>query len=192
MKSLLSNVLAAALLAAGAVGLSPGQAYADLIGDSVHATFRFPVFTSVFQDAGTQTIAVGTVFDFSTSASVDITFSASQITITNLTPGAFFPASFFGPDLAFLSGAAITNAIEDAASSSAFAAGSVLNFSANDINVNLSGTCGSCVGGEQIILDVTTAAAVPAPALGSGAAGLAVLGVALAFFPLTRRQTRHG
>jgi hypothetical protein len=32
----------------------------------------------------------------------------------------------------------------------------------------LSGTCGSCSGGERIILDVTTAAAVPAPAIGHG------------------------
>jgi hypothetical protein len=187
-KSLLNKGLAAALLAAGAVSLSPGQAYADLIGASVHATYRYPNFATVAQDAGTQTIALGTVFDLSSFGDIDITFSASEITITNLSSGKFIANTFNGPDLAFLSGPAITNVTEDAASSPAFATGSVLNFSANDINVNLSGTCGSCVGEEQIILDVTTAsAAVPEPA------SLALLGTALAgLFPFGFRANRRG
>lgn len=144
MKSSLRIVLAAVLLAGAAVGLSPGQAQADLIGASVHATYRYQDFATVEDDAGTRTIAAGTVFDL--SANVTITFSASQITITNTTPGEFNSTSFNGPDLAFLSGPVITNVTEDAASTPIFATGSVLRFSANDINVNLSGTCSACVG----------------------------------------------
>lgn len=86
--------------------------------------------------------------------------------------------------MAFLSGPAITNVTEDAASTPAFATGSVVSFSANDINVNLANTCSACVGGEQIILDVTTAgAAVPEPA------SLALFGTALFGFGVLRRRS---
>jgi hypothetical protein len=182
-KRLLNPVLAAALLAAGAGGLTPGQAYANLIGDSVHATYRFPDFATVFQDLGTQTIAVGTVFDVTAAPfGPTATFSASQITITNNDPTGFVISAFNGFDFAFLSGTAITNVTEDPTSNSSFAMGSVLNFSANDISLNLAGTClSNCAGGEKIILDVTTAtAAVPEPAslalLGTAVAGLIPFG----------------
>jgi PEP-CTERM motif len=152
-----------------------------LIGDSVHATYRFPDFTTVDIDGGTQTIATGTVFSFDDL--VTITFSASEITITTEVTG-FNPYDpFNGPDLAFLSGPAITNVTEDSASTPSFATGSVLSFGANDINVNLGGTCATrCVVGEKIILDVTTAGAssVPEPSTWAmmliGFAGLAFAG----------------
>src|SRR5438045_2247298 len=137
MKGILKAVLMIVLLAAGLFGLSPGRANADLIGASVHATFRLPDFATVFSDGGTQTIAAGTVFDFSSCCSLTVSFSASQITITNTTSGPFnVPGTFEGLDLVFLSGPAITGVTEDAASTPIFATGSVVNFSANDINLN--------------------------------------------------------
>ena len=187
MKGLFKHVVMAALLVGGAVGLIPRQAYAGLIGASVHGTYRFDNFQTIFQDGGTQTIAAGTVFDLSTQGGVTVTFSDTQITITNLTPGQFFPSAFNGPDLAFLSGAAITNVTVDAASSQLFVVGSVLDFSADDIHVNLSGTCGNCTGGEKIILDVTTASTVvPEPA------SLTLLSSALLGFGIIRRPRKHG
>jgi hypothetical protein len=51
---------------------------------------------------------------------------------------------------------------------------------------------GSAQNGTWFLDDVSvTLESVPAPALGSGAAAFAVLGVALALFPLRRLRTRH-
>lgn len=92
----MKSLLAAALLAAGTVGWAPGQARADLIGDTVHVTYRGPNFGTVSEDAGTQTIAAGTVFNFPV-ALVSITFSASQITIADTSPTGFSPATSTAP-----------------------------------------------------------------------------------------------
>lgn len=164
------------------VALLTGTASAGLIGDSVHGEYLLPDVTTVAKDGGTQTISALTVFDFLPVASVTVTFSDTQIFVTNTLPGGFGVASFNGIDLAFLSGPALTNVVEDPASSPLFAPGSVLTFSANDIKLNMSSVCQNCRGGEQIILDVNTASSVPEPAT------LAFLGLAFAGIRLARRR----
>ncbi|HEX5326888.1 MAG TPA: PEP-CTERM sorting domain-containing protein [Acetobacteraceae bacterium] len=169
---LVASALSVGLLVAGA-----GRANAGLIGSVVHGRFLFPDTATVLADAGTQTISNGILFDLST-ASATASFSNTQITVTNTSPGQFGGGAFNGIGLAFLSGPAITSVTEDASSSPLFAPGSVLTFASNDIMLNLSGTCAGCAGGETIILDVITAAAVPEPAaialLGIGLLGLGV------------------
>jgi hypothetical protein len=174
------SALSLGLLAAGA-----GQAKAGLIGSVVHGRYLVPDTTTVFFDAGTQTIANGTVFNFSPPDLVPLpaAFSDTQITVTNIF-GGFAPAAFNGIDLAFLSGAAITSVTEDPASSPLFAAGSVLTFTSNDILLNLAGTCGACAGGENIILDVTTGTATAVPEPGA----IALLGVGLLGLGVTVRR----
>jgi hypothetical protein len=119
--------------------------------------------------------------NFGPGTQTTATFGNTEITVTN-TGGAFATASFSGVDLSFLSGPTITSVVKDPASSSLFAMGSVLTFTANDIRLNLSGTCGSCIGGTaySIILDVTTTSAVPLPAtlplFATGLVGLGLLG----------------
>ncbi len=141
-----------------------------MIGAVVHSRFLYPNTGRVLVDGGTQTISNSTVFDFGITT---VSFSDTQITGTNASSGAFNSTAFNGIDLAFLSGPTITSVTEDASSSLLFAPGSVLTFTGNDIMLNLAGTCNGCVGGEQIILNVTTATAIPEPA------AMAVLGVGL-------------
>jgi hypothetical protein len=95
-------------------------------------------------------------------------------------------------DIQLISGPAFTNVAEDASSSSAFATGSVLTFSAADIQLNIAGTCSTCVGGEKISLDVVSAVAVPALQIGQGFAGvLAIGGVLFGAKLLERRKKRR-
>jgi hypothetical protein len=152
---------------------------ATLIGAVVHGLYLFPDTATIVSDAGTPTIANGTVFNFGRRTFTTATFSNTEITVTN-TGGLYSTASFNGVDLSFVSGPAITSVVEDPASSSLFAPGSVLTFTANDIRLNLSGTCGACarLTAYSIILDVTTTPTVPLPttlplfATGLGALGL--------------------
>jgi hypothetical protein len=128
----------------------------------VDVTYDYPNAGTVAVDYGTFTVtgSEDLVNEFNDES---LGFSDTQITLTNLTPGAFLPNPFDGYEIQFLSGPAIVNVTYDPSSSSDFATGSVLNFSSDEISLSVAGTCSACVGGEQIILDVTTASATPEP-----------------------------
>jgi hypothetical protein len=179
MFSTFRNTALAAIFGALGTVASGTAANATLIGDVVDGRYLFN--GGIFGDTGKQTIANGTVLDFGFGNFTTATFSNTQITVT-YSGGSLAIGTFNGIDLAFLSGPAITSVIEDPASSSALA-GNVLTFTANDIKLNLSGTCAGCAfgTGQSIILDVTTAAAAaPEPAsLTLLAVGLAGLGMVL-------------
>ena len=134
-------------------------AHASLIGDSVKVRYLSPS-TNVVQDFGTQTVTNG--LTDSVLSDISLTFSANQITITNLAPGVFFPSDFNGFDVALLSGSPFTSVTYDVMSSAIFRTGSVLSFTSSDIRLNVAGTCTTCTGGgpdPEVILRVHTDAA---------------------------------
>jgi hypothetical protein len=187
---MLYKVALLAISALAALIGSWGGAEAGLIGDTVHVRLLAPDTSTVFDDFGTFTITGSQSFTSHDSATSISFFSNSQITVANLTSGAYVPVSFEGFDIQLISGPAFTSVTEDPSSSSAFATGSVLTFSASDIQLNFAGTCSACVGGEQIFLDVVSA--VPAPQIGQGFAGvLAIGGVLFGAKLLERRKKRH-
>jgi len=162
------------LLAAGLVLASWGNANAGLIGSTVHVNYLAPDTSSVAANFGNLTIAGGE--SFTVGGAIRLTFvNDTRIEVTNLTPGAFNATTFNGWDVQLISGPTFTSVTENPASSALFAAGSVLTFAPDNIRLNVAGTCGSCGGGEQILLDVVQA--VPEPAtlalLGTGLLGLA-------------------
>ena len=163
-------VLGAVVFAASSIA-----SHASLIGDSVHTRYLDPTSGTVELNFGTATVTNGLTYN---EPYVSLTYSAFQITITNLSPGAFNSVPFNGFDVALLTGTPFTSVTYDPLSSALFSPGSVLSFSANDISLNLAGTCSACKGGEKIILDVNPAVAVtPEPSslalLGTGILGAA-------------------
>jgi hypothetical protein len=166
-------LLTAVVLAA----VGSNAAKASLIGDTVHLTYRYTDFSTVFEDFGTFVITGSNSFTLLDGNS-SISFGASAITITNETAGAFSPASFSGYDVQLVSGPAFSNVTINPSSSSAFVPGTVLAFSGSEISLNMQGTCSDCGGGESIVLDVTTA--IPEPSTWAlmllGFAGLGFVG----------------
>jgi PEP-CTERM motif len=171
-----------AMAAAALVG-NFGTSKANLIGDTVHVEYLFPNSGTVSKDFGSF-VVTGSENLINTFNDESLMFSSSQITLTNLTPGAFIASPFDGYDVQLLLGAAFVSVTEDPLSSALFATGSVLTFSSNDLKLNIAGTCTGCVGGEKIILDVVQAAAVPEPA------SLALLATGLLGFGLLRRRRK--
>jgi hypothetical protein len=173
------------IIGLGALALAPIVARAQLVGSQVQGRYLYPNTTSVIASAGPTTIANGTTLNFENFLSV--TFADTRITFTNLTIGSFTAAPFNGIDLTFLSGPTLTGVTLDPTSSSLFATGSVLNFTGNDIRLNLAGTCAMCTGHEQIVLDVNTSSTT-APEPGS----LALLATGLVgLVPVARRKLKR-
>lgn len=156
-------IRAAALGAFATLGLIVGSAQraeAGLVGDTVQVQLLFPDTSTVLDTYGPFTITGSKTFT-SSDGVTSISFSDSQIIVTNLTPDQFDTTNFDGYLVQLISGPSFLNAVLDQTSSTSFASGSVLSFSADSISLNYAGTCAGCVGGEQIVIDVTTA--VPEP-----------------------------
>jgi hypothetical protein len=165
--------------------LGTHSAHASLIGDTVSVRFLYPDAATTLHDHGTFTIT-GTE-SFADGGAVSIAFGSSTITLTNLVPGAFASVPFLGYDIQLISGAPFSNVVIDPLSSSAFATGTVLTFSSNDIKINFAATCGSCAGGETIVLNLTdVTAAVPEPSTWA----MMILGFAGVGFMAYRRSRK--
>jgi hypothetical protein len=177
----IKSVITLGLLAFAALGVHSAEA--SLIGDTVDVRYLLPDTSTTSQHFGTFTIT-GTESFTDAYGNSSISFGSSAITVMNLTPGAFSSFAFSGYDIQLISGAPFSNVVIDPSSSSAFASGSVLTFSSNDIQINLAGACGSCSGGESIVLDVT--AAVPEPSTWA----MMILGFAGIGFMAYRRKSK--
>jgi PEP-CTERM motif len=139
------------LLALSVAFAIPAAAHADtLIGSTVDVQY---LTSGVIYDSGSEMVTNG-LTNTTVSGSVSVDFTLNEIVITNISPGQFYMEPFNGLNIEVLSGATLTGITFDPASSSGFKSGSVLTVSANDLQLNLEGTCSGCVGGEQIILDV--------------------------------------
>lgn len=169
----------AGILAGGVMLMSAQNASASLLGSVVGARYLSPDMSTVVTDLGASTVTTSTVFNFADLVSVG--FTSTGVVVTDLTPGAFNMNAFNGLDLTVRQGPAITSASIDPSSTTAFSAGSVLSFTGTDLFLNLSGTCGTCVGGEKIVLDVNPGTPIPEPAT------LGLLAAGLAFATLRRR-----
>lgn len=127
-------------------------ANASLIGDSVHVSYLFPDTSTPLVDFGIQTVVNGLR---DTNPGVSLTFSGNQIIVTNDSGLENVHSSFNGFDVALLAGSPFSNVSIDPSSSSVFLAGAILTSSANDIRLNIAGTC-RCAPGSAIILNVTS------------------------------------
>jgi hypothetical protein len=138
-----------------AIGGSSGSLRAGVIGDVLHVTYNYNNVGTISKDFGTFTVT-GTESLVNAFNDETLSFSSDHITLTNTTPGQFNVNQFDGYVINLVSGPAFLNVTKDASSSTFLAGGSVLNFSASQISLSIAGTCGGCVGGEKIVLDVTS------------------------------------
>lgn len=87
-------------------------AHADsLIGDSVNVRFLAPTTSDVLQDFWHPNCHEWLTDDV--SGEVNLSFSANQITITNLGLGVYAQSSFNGFDVALLNGSPFTSVLYD-------------------------------------------------------------------------------
>ena len=177
-------IAGAALLALAASAL---PASASLVGAAIQVDWLFPDLDTPVESTGLQDpIEIGSPYDFTTSG-LSVSFSANQITITNLNSSGYFSiAPFNGLDF-LVYYPHLISVTEDPASDPLFAKGSVLTFD-GVVDLNLSGTCMGCAGGEKIILDAATSVPMPVPEPTSAAlVGTGLLGLCLA---MRRRSVR--
>ena len=149
----------ALFVAAGVLAL-PLAAHADLLGDTINATYAYPDAGSVFANLGNFTApGGGSVPDGRGGILGTYQVTANQVIITSAEAQNFVVSSFNGFEFTDLSkDPMITGITLDPAST---LTGAVGTFTSNMVDVNLSGLSAGV--GDTVIYDLSFAAPAPPP-----------------------------